>query len=312
MATEHADPELETILDRHQLTGRLTTVALDDIDWEATRRAQLRSIDQQVVERYQAAIERGETLPAGFGTIDSDGRVTLVGGQHRGAAHRNAGSTRMPLYLVDGDERNVWRASIEHNTRHGVPLPNKDRTRVALDMVDRDGLTVTEAAAIVGLHPVTLSRSRSVRTIRKRADRLGVGTIWRGFSTDIQYRLGVGAKKHSDDVFREMVAVATQCDITKELARRIGDGLQEAAGDSEAFEYLEQFEVSWHPGMSNGGGTKAAAQLRRLATEICDIDPDEVADTITGSFAQPTVELLERAARRIAECAMAIKAGQQM
>lgn len=302
----HRDPALEQILADHGLTWAMTWVASDDIDWPATNRAQIRSggTDPDVVDRYAAAIERHDPLPAGFG-VDGPAGTRIVGGIHRAKAYQSIGDPA-PLYVLPADANPfaVLVASIEHNARHGVPLTNEDRSRHALALVEQHGVTQAEAAAVVGISTISLSKAKISRDGDRRAARRGLTNLWSAFGHTTRYLLASATKDHTDDVFDEVVTTAATADVDTALAKTIAAGIGGKTA-TEALDWLAEFEAGTHRAATPRASD--AAKLRQAAMTICDLDPASVAGGTTTSFAEPTVKLLERAARRIAECAVELR-----
>lgn len=305
----HRDVALEQILADQCLSFVLGPVPLGQVDWDATTAGQIRGegTDPDIVERYAAALHAGEQLPAGFGVADDRGHVRVVGGIHRAAAHREVGADTIPLYLLPdhSPDASLLVAALEHNSRHGVPLSNADRARHALVLIDEHGLSQVEAGRIVGLSGPKVSQAATARDGGRRAKRANRSAVWRSLSSSTQYRLAAGCRPHTDAVFAEMLDTAAQCGTDVATATAIAAGLTAAGTEGEALDFLAEFEAGHHPAATPS--SSGAAAMRDAARKICEMDPERFAGSVTPSFVGTTIELLERTARRLAECAIALK-----
>lgn len=302
-----ADPELEAVLDRHGLTWDLVDVDVASIDWDASDARQVRSetVNPEFVDRYAAALERGEELPAGFG-MRSGEQVVVIGGQHRARAYAHAERDEMPLYMLSpvSDETAIHLASIEHNTRHGLAMSNSELCAHALDLLAR-GVTQDEAGRVTGLSRATIANAVAARKGSERARRLGISGTWATFSTTIKVALAGATNRRGDTVFTEAVnamsLVNGTIDLARELARDMGD-----LDDDAALAVIEEFEnthiINDRGGVGGGrSGAPPIGQLRKYAAGICDLDPVAVADGVTPAFVEPTLAQIERAVRHLAE-----------
>lgn len=314
MLTETApgDQALEDILASYGIAATLITVPLAAIDWDGTSRWQVRSggVDAEVVDNYAAALERGERLPPGF-AVDrrtAGGGIEIVGGAHRGHAYQQSGADRMLLYLIDSsaaDELTIQLAAIEHNTRHGLPLTNEDRCRHGLTMVQRHGFTMAEAAAKVGVSQASISLACAIDEGTERAAGR-VASQWGRINRSIQAKIATACRGKSDDVFAEAVFTANTCKLLVKDVNDFTAGIRAAATDPDALRFLETYEAEHHTASPVAKGS-TASRVRRLAVEICGLDPQSVADATRSADADATVQLLKRTAHRIAEMALAIE-----
>lgn len=308
----HRDRALEAVLRRHGLPADLFWVQLKDIDWDATNATQIRSggTDTDVVDRYTAALDRAEPLPAGFGVRLDTRKIRVAGGIHRAAAYRSAGRARMPLYILpaDADPTAVLLVSIEHNARHGVPLTTEDRQRHALGLIDDHGLTQDAAAAIVGLSPARISQAVTTRDAGARATRLGLSAIWQSFGPSIKFILGTAAKPWPDEVFEELVHTAAAVNVDVVKARAISTGLRASDSNDAALQFLSDYEAANHRAV---GPRNEAGHLRKLCMELNAIDPQRFEAHTSDSFVEPTLDLIKRTARRLAACGMALEERQK-
>lgn len=308
----HRDRALEEVLRRHHLPADLFWVPLDNIDWDATNATQIRGggTDPDVVDRYTAALDRAEPLPAGFGVRLDTRRVRVAGGIHRAAAYRAADRDRMPLYVLpaDANPTAVLLVSIEHNARHGVPLTTEDRQRHALGLVDDHGLTQDAAAAIVGLSPAKISQAITTRDAGARATRLGLSAVWQSFGPSLKFLLGTAGKPWPDEVFEELLHTATAVNVDVVKARAMSAGLRDADSDDAALRFLSDYEAANHRAV---GPRNEAGHLRKLCMEINTIDPKRFEAQTSDSFVDPTLDLIKRTARRLAACGMALEERQK-
>lgn len=315
MDDPYADPALVAVLDRYGIDAPRAVINLDTIDWDGSARWQVRGdgIDTEVVARYTVALERGELFPAVLAVgPDADGRHQILGGQHRAEAARAVKADALEVYLLDVDEADpglLRRVAIEHNTRHGVPLSNPDRVRLALELI-ADGMARKQAAHIVGLSEPRISQAVAAVEAGDRAARLGIGYCWEPFNGSVRYRLAVMTRKRSDTVFVELVTTTARLALTTDDLADLADRLKTCRADFEVIAELERFETDRRqtPGPAGGGAVNHAAKARRIATDFAALDPGDVAARVEPEDFERTLRLLKGSARRIAECCIAIEA----
>ncbi len=322
------DLGLEDLLTDLGLDHRLLAVDLDLVDWDGTAASQIRGdgTDPEVVDRYAAALNRGEPIPAGFGIEQAGvtqaldrptGPVTVVGGVHRAHAYRQAEApAALPLYVLPGtvDRRIVRIAAIRHNARHGVPLSTADRCRLGLELSGTHDMTKAEAAAIVGISPTALRQAEAVELGGVRASQVGMTREWSALNVSIRYRVYAATKDRSDEVFEETIFTVRGCDLNTRDVESFAAKLGACADDDEALVFLEGFEYDAHElghdrdEEPTRGRTAPAAHARKLAITLCDLDVDRIRQTTDPDFAKPTAELFRRAAARLTEAADLVEA----
>lgn len=168
-APGHEHPQTEAVLAAHGILPPPVTLidpALLDT------RSNVRSLNDETVVRYAEQLDDGATMPAGVANTRF-GRLDLVAGGHRHAAHRQLGRP-FPVYIIDVDELTAYRIALETNATHGLPLAGLERERHVLRLVHDFGLGAGDAARAVGLSRAFVSRILSAHRVRERLAGFGV------------------------------------------------------------------------------------------------------------------------------------------
>lgn len=181
---------------------------VEAIDQDASLTNQARDIPlvRDVVDRYAAALEVGDQFPAVLARRrGANGRLVLIGGNHRYAAHLAAGRTRIACYVLECDERTARRLAFEDNARHGLPPTDDERIAHATLLID-DGMTIAAAAALVGIGRGKLQIARDAARATTRAAKAKIV----GFAQlSVSTRAHIGGVADSQ-VFVELARVATK------------------------------------------------------------------------------------------------------
>lgn len=102
-----------------------TKLAIENINTEAGTQVRV-ELDEERVESYAAAMQRGEELPPiHVFQREGDSTYILSDGYHRLAAARKLGKTEVEVKVHVGDRRDAVLLAIEANTRHGLGLTKK-------------------------------------------------------------------------------------------------------------------------------------------------------------------------------------------
>lgn len=123
------DASIEAWLDERKLTYEYNeTLPLSRIDRAASlsNQARLEPLDEEVVERYAADMERGDIFPP-LVARRSGRKLILIGGNHRTTAATRANLVSFPVYIVDVDAEGATALTYEDNRRHGLPPSEEER-----------------------------------------------------------------------------------------------------------------------------------------------------------------------------------------
>ena len=289
----------------------LVLVEVEAIDMRASEAVQVRSegLDDEAVERYTDAITNGQVLPAGFGDVNGETwRVTVRGGMHRIQAMIRQEADLVPMYLImpgHHPESELLQLSIRHNTAHGVPLSNEDRAAQAVRFMEDYGWSASDAAKMVGLSQVTVGFAWSETKGRRRASEIGCVRDFDALTATVRRKISQSLLDADQDVFEETVITARQARVNSSSVDEFLAGVRAAADAEEALLFLEDYHTERIP--TGGRGVNHSASARQLAAKVADLDPDAIARHTMPDYREQTVDLIKRAARRLAEVAIAIE-----
>jgi ParB-like chromosome segregation protein Spo0J len=94
-----------------------------------------KELDQQTVQEYAEAMERGDTFPELL--IYFDGSVYwLVDGFHRYHAYKQIKQRKVPCIIKQGTHREAVLASVGVNAKHGLRRTNEDKRRAIMVLLE--------------------------------------------------------------------------------------------------------------------------------------------------------------------------------
>lgn len=304
------DPRIEAWLnERHTTWTWDPNIPLDTIDQAASlaNQARLEALDPDVVDRYTADMARGDQFPPIVVHQRSarTKKLTVIGGNHRTTAARNAGITHLPGYVVVAEPETVVTLTYEDNRRHGLPPSDAERVAQAIHLIDTGNYTQEQAAALVGIPAPKISQARSIVKADRRATDLGVGPTFTSLPKQARYHLG---QVRSDPVFEQAARLAADAGMTVAAVADLVGTLKTAASDEAALTILGgELEDRRGDIQRKGGGTgktKATARTR-LSAALVTIQftkPSEVAAACATN--QQRTEL----AKRLREAAIQLMA----
>lgn len=313
MDNRHSDPAVEALLERFDIDWTLEYIDPSEVDWEATGSLQTRDrfVDDDIVDRYQAAIEDGAILPAVL-AMGIDGQTTgaiagvaLLGGVHRTKAWE-AANAKVAAYVVGPlDPATAYMVSIEHNATHGQPLTDDERARHALCLIDEYGLTVADAARRVGAPRHLIGRARSAREYRRRAAKNAISTKpSKAIPHTGQHHLADALAGLSDHAFVEAVLTARNVQAGAEGCIALAKQIRGADGETAVLQAIEDFEVTYRPdGSKPGGKTRPAHTMRATARAFLEAATDAAVDDVADQDIVITLELIGRVGARAATVA---------
>jgi hypothetical protein len=153
---ENADPKVEAFLRSVGVTAwqYVEDVPLDSIAIEDSRKNQARiqePIDTAAVDRYFQFLRDGARFPPVILWDRPDGKLYVLDGNHRVAAHEKHG-TAIDAYIIPRDTPVAIREMIKiaYNGQHGLTLSDSDRVRHAL-YLRNSGQSAAVAARRMGI-----------------------------------------------------------------------------------------------------------------------------------------------------------------
>jgi hypothetical protein len=204
-APTNRHPDVEAWLDDRHVTWTFEPeLPLGQIDIPAglANQARMEALDDDVVDRYTADIERGDTFPPVL--LNRVGRKLVpLGGNHRLAGANRAHRPTIAAYIVIAEPEMATRLMYEDNRRHGLPPGEDERLVQAVHLIN-NGYKLDAAAEVVGLSRGKVERALGAVKADQRAAELGVRT-WALLPKTVRWRLG---SIRSDPVFAEAANLA--------------------------------------------------------------------------------------------------------
>jgi len=173
---------------------------INEIDLIASIRNQARdsALHHDTVTNYAAAMRRGDQFPPVIlWRPEPTRKAVTISGNHRIQAHINNKDSTIDAFVTWCDEPTARRITFEDNARHGQPPAMHERLAHAVHLIAVDDITQREAAAIVGVHEMTVSTELTVRRGAARAAKAGIRT-WDTITYANRTKL---ARIKNDDVF---------------------------------------------------------------------------------------------------------------
>lgn len=277
VAAGHADIE-RWLADRHVPFEYHPALPVADVDANASlaNQARLEALNEEVVDRYAADMERGDQFPpivVNRVRNKRGERLVLIGGNHRLTAAGRAGVTHLAAYVVDAPADIVFRLTIEDNRRHGYPPSEQERIMQAAHLATL-GYTRADAAAICGVSTDKVQRHFAVADVDTRAGRLGIAR-WERVPKTTRYRLGA---VRSDVVFAAIARHVIDGSLAN-VVTTIGELIaraNRAATDADALTILEH-TVATVRAKGDGRSNTARSRLLGGLGTVRFTDPAEVA-----------------------------------
>lgn len=272
-------------------------LALHRIDEAASLANQVRhvALDEEVVERYAADMNRGARFPA---VIVDRASMGLLGGNHRYAAKNRAHHATTPAYLVTGDALALLRVRTEDNARHGKDLTKAERLDHALALMAH-GMSQRDAAASVSLPQPEVSIAAGCAQAARRAAALEVDGRFALLPATTRYQL---SQVDDDDVFAPLADLVAKVGMPAKDVKRLVRAVV-SAEQHEVLRIVGAESTDWEGkerhlgGNVRAAGRTARARLDGALAEIIALDPDEVAATC------PNADVAAVLADRVMQCA---------
>lgn len=289
----------------------IEALELEQIDQGASlaNQARLEPLDQEVVERYQAAYEEAEDFPA---LLVRKGRgkqgMLLLGGNHRYAGAVGAGKTHHDVYLVVGTGEVLSRLMYEDNRRHGLPPSTEERVMAARHlMAGPDGLSAAAAARAVGVGKGKLDQAIAVVGADRRAEEMAVEG-WSRLGHTQRWRLSFLDRPR---VFRRAAELTVAANLrANEVFDLVTDlNTVAEADDHEQLDRLARWKDTLEDRVKTGSrdnstGHTARGRFLQSVTALRLIDPADVAE----AFGDASARQREALAEQIKEAARVMQA----
>lgn len=171
-------PDIETELaDRYHVAYEYVSgVDPEDFDYDKSlaNQARFEALDEDTVEQYREAVDRGDPFPAVIAYRPRKNmKLLIIDGNHRLAAHKLANKP-IDVYEVATGTRGPTIAlmTFSFNTRHGRPTSEEERVMQALYLLD-NGATIPVAASTVNIPERVVRRAVAKQSADKRAVDVG-------------------------------------------------------------------------------------------------------------------------------------------
>lgn len=232
------DLGIEQWLDEHKLTYEFhEALPISRIDRAASlsNQARLEPLDEEVVERYAADMERGDLFPPVVARR-AGRKLILIGGNHRTTAATRAKLPAVPVYIVDVDAEGATVLTYEDNRRHGLPPSEDERVLQAQHLVET-GWSAADAAQAVGISAKKLDQAILIIKTDKRAVKLGIASSrWSKLPKSSRWRLGF-----VDDelVFQSAAELAARVRMSSTEAFELVTRVNRATSQDEALAVIQ-------------------------------------------------------------------------
>jgi hypothetical protein len=148
-----------------------------DIDKSLANQARFEPLDEETVDTYREAVERGDEFPAVVAYRPGralGAKLVIIDGNHRLVAHDRAGKP-INVYEVERTTKGNTIALMTYafNTKHGRPTSEEERVSHAIYLID-NGAPQEAAAAAVNVPMRLLKRALAKANADRRADEVGV------------------------------------------------------------------------------------------------------------------------------------------
>jgi hypothetical protein len=164
-----------------------------DIDKSLANQARFEALDEETVEIYREAVERGDVFPAVIAYRpgrSANARLVIIDGNHRLIAHERAGRP-IDVYEIERGVKPQTVALMTYgfNTKHGKPTSEDERTYQAVYLI-HNGATQEAAAAAVNVPLRLVRRAFNKAKADQRADEVGLDRReWDALGSAIRTRL---------------------------------------------------------------------------------------------------------------------------
>jgi len=267
-------------MDGHEARYKLQMIRVDEVDKERSlanqARPGLQPIDDDVILRYAADMERGDDFPP-VTAYKVGERWVLVSGNHRIEAAGIVDFEEFPAYILDDPtEIQITALTYAGNRKHGLPTSNQTRMQQAAHLVAM-GMTQDNAAREVGLPKHKVADAMRLARIDQRLAKLKVAG-WQKIPTS--YRRVLSTIR-SDVTMRKVVDLIKRGGVDTQDLHAIVPSINKLNSEKAQTDYLKTYEASVHAKIAATAGGRAqlprsAKQLQTALRSITRLDAGEL------------------------------------
>lgn len=271
------DEALERKLAASGVPFHLATMSLAEIDLAESMKQSGRigeALNKKLVSEYACSMIDGDNFPAVVVGKNGHAKHIVIAGNHRVHGAAEAERKDVLAYVLDTADPAVWSALARaDNARNGDKPSTQDRCRAAKYLIDRFGLTHSEAARLNKLDESTMSLFMRAEAVRNQvlkanlqASKLADGqaaALSPLFNANL--RVGVEAARI---VLRQKLTISN----TTEMVRNAKKGADEAEMLDRLRSHAERLRQAQSPQrlLKTPRRTALKAALTRLRAAVAD------------------------------------------
>lgn len=228
------------------------TVALGDIDWNASRTNGARlndPLNEELKEEYKTAMARGDRFPK-IVVFETKGAKPLViaGGNHRGHAAKDNGVDKVPAYVVKTNDKAVLDLLPRvFNRDHGKRMDRDEAIQHAMYAVDTYGFEPKKAEEAFGLSKGTVSSELRVRAVKRLLEKNNIKAAVIPKSS-LKYLSGLNNDNVALHAGRITIDGRLGSEQVCEMVKEVRKNKTEASQIGKLAEYEKKIGVAKNPG----------------------------------------------------------------
>jgi hypothetical protein len=246
---------------------RRQTLELASIDRDQSRRNQARvsqgAVDDNIVLQYAEAMNSGDEFPP-IVVYETHGRFVIIDGNHRLAGLDLNDATSFQAYVVqDPTEYQVRVLTYEANTTNGLPTPEADRIRQAINLIETDGMPATSAAELLRIPKGKLKAAVDRYRADERFTALGIRRLDK-LSLSARIRL---MRIQSDPVLKAAAELALDAALTSEDIQDLVNRINAARSEKEQLAIIRHDRDLRQTAIATTVGGKSAVPQRLITLQ---------------------------------------------
>lgn len=317
-------PDIEVELSDHYHVGfdYVSSVEIDDFDVEGSlmNQARFEAIDEDTVEQYREAIERGDPFPAVIAYRPrKNSKLKIIDGNHRLVGHQRANKAIDVYEVASGTKpQTIALMTFAFNTRHGRPTSEEERITQALYLMD-NGASVPTAASAVNVTERALRRAVAKQSADKRAIDVGIERReWDALNQSLKSRL---LNISTDEGFKDAAHLAFVASLTTDEVFELVALMNESRSAAKQRAHVKlQYTVHADRIQGNAGGVLSAKTGRKTMNPKARVGmllgqlmalPDDISQitrAYIGEERGTTAKNLMEASKRLANIAKSLDA----
>jgi hypothetical protein len=300
---------------------------LTDIDVPGSRQVwqQVRPgepLDEENIEHLQAVVDNGGSPPPPILYKDNRGKWRVISGNHRTEMYRRTGRTRARVYIANGleglkfENGAVLALAFEANAGHGKRVSEAYRLKQALDLVQKGGYEIRDAARALSVPEGKLRDEKEKAEATRRLENLGVDT--EPIPVTARRRI---VSIRSDALAKQLGELVPLMDQKVTTVEETVKAVNAARSDTEGAEILESLAATLraaggrpatdqdqrHGGSKGSAVSPVLTQLNRVLTTVINLNVDEIGTAgTTADYRQLTLEKIQNALGRLNEVKKAL------